>query len=415
MELGYRPDQSTRRPRTAERDAATEALRDAFAAGRLTLEEFRDRVGAVLAAESLREVEQATDGVLTRPLVGDAQPVSTVVAVLGSRARTGPWRLPDRLRVFGVLGDVHLDLGSAAYAEEIVEISAWSLLGELDLEVPDGVEVELDGFQLFGTRRLRLAPVHPVPGTPRIRVRARAAFSDILVRSPGGETGLADRFRPRGGAGRRRLIFAAMVFLLVLAYLIWPKGGGDAAPVGAPIVAATPTSAPPPPPVAPPAAPDVVGRRLADARAALADAGFAKVKAVDASGYKRLVLNPQNWIVTAQSPAAGAPAPPSGTATLKVVKPSDHAAGGGRPVARGVLPRVVCMDLQAAEERLRQAGFTNVRSTDGSGQGRIQIIDRNWVVIAESPAAGHRRSAGTRVVLTAVKYGEPTGSSGCRD
>ncbi|HEX6468589.1 MAG TPA: PASTA domain-containing protein [Streptosporangiaceae bacterium] len=414
MEIGYRPDQSTRRPRAAERDAATEALREAFAAGRLTLEEFRDRVGAVLAAESLREVEQATDGVLTRPLIGDARPVSTVVAVLGSRARTGPWRLPDRLRVFGVLGDVHLDLGSAAYAEEIVEISAWSLLGELDLEVPDGVEVELDGFQLFGTRRLRLAPVRPVPGTPRIRVRARAAFSDISVRSPGGEALAADRFRPRGGAGRRRLIFAAMVFLLVLAYLIWPKGGGDTGPVAAPVVAATPT-APPTTPAERLTAPDVVGSRLADAQRALADAGFAKVDAVDASGFKRLVLNPQNWIVKAQSPAAGAPAPPTGAITLKVVKPSDHAASGGGRVTRGVLPDVVCMDLQGAEARLRQAGFTNVRSTDGSGQGRIQIIYRNWIVTAESPAAGHRRAEGTRVVLTTVKYGEPTGSSGCRD
>lgn len=415
MEIGSRPDQSTRRPRAAERDAATEALRDAFAAGRLTLEEFRDRVGAVLSAESLREVEQATAGVLSRPLIGDTDPVSTVVAFLGSRARTGPWRLPDRLRVFGILGDVHLDLGAAGYAEETVEIGVWGLLSEIDLRVPDGVEVELDGFQLFGTRRLRLAPVHPVAGTPRIRVRARAAFSDISVRSPGGEADAADRFRPRGGAGRRRLIFAAMVFLLVVAYLIWPKGGGDTEPVAAPVVAATPTSAPPPPPADALTAPDVVGRRLADAQAALADAGFAKVHAVDASGLARMVLNPQNWVVKAQSPAAGDHAPLTGMITLKVVKPSDHAEGAGGPVARGVVPDVVCMDLQAAEARLREAGFTNVRSTDGSGQARIQIIYRNWVVTAESPAAGHRRSTGTRVVLTTVKYGEPTGSSGCRD
>src|SRR3954447_13117102 len=189
MEIGSRPGQSTRIPRAAERDAATEALREAFAAGRLTLEEFRDRVGVVLAAESVHEMERATAGLLSRPLIGDPRAVSTVVAFLGSRARTGPWRLPDRLRVFGVLGDVHLDLGSAAYAEESVEIDAWSFLGEIDLKVPDGVEVELDGFQLFGTRRLRLAEVRPVPGTPRIRVRARAAFGDISVRSPSGEAG----------------------------------------------------------------------------------------------------------------------------------------------------------------------------------------------------------------------------------
>jgi hypothetical protein len=410
MEIGSRPDQSTRRPRAAERDAATEALREAFAAGRLTLEEFRDRVGAVLAAETIDEVERATAGVLGRPLIGDSRAASTLVAFLGHRARTGPWRLPDRLRVLGILGDVHLDLGSAVYAEETVEISAWSLLGEIDLEVPDGVEVEVDGYHLFGTRRIRLAPVRPVPGTPRIRVRARGVLGDLFVRSPGGEADAADRFRAEGGAGHRRLVLAALVFLLVFAYLLWPKGGGDREPAAAP-VAASPshTSA------AALTMPNVVGRRLADAQTTLTDAGFAKVDAVDASGLRRLVLNPRDWIVKAQSPAAGAHSPSTDRATLKVVKPSDRADGAGGSVARGVLPGVVCMDLQAAEDRLRQAGFTNVTSADGSGQGRIQIIDRNWVVTAQSPTAGHRPPADTRVVLTSVKYGEPTGSSGCRD
>jgi hypothetical protein len=412
MEMDSRPGQAPRRPSAAERDAATTALRDAFVGGNLTLDEFRDLVGAVLAAESIDEVEQATAGMSSLPVAGSARVVSTVVAFLGHQSRAGRWRLPGRLRVFGILGDVYLDLGSAVCTQETVDISAWALLGEIDLHVPEGVEVELAGFDLFGSRRLQLAQARPLPGAPHIRIRTRAAFGDVSVRSTGGETGVADRYRVRGGSGRRRLIFAAIVSVLLLTYVLWPNGDGDKEPAAARTVA---TSSAAPSRTSPETltAPDVVGERLADAEETLEAAGFAKVDANDASSDRR-VLNPQNWVVTAQSPAAGAHAPMDSTAMVKVIKPSDQAGADGGAIARGVLPDVVCLDLQVAEDRLQRAGFTNVHSTDGSGQARIQIIDRNWVVTAQSPAAGHRRPAGTRVVLTSVKDGEPTGSSGCR-
>jgi hypothetical protein len=414
MEIESRSGQSTRKPGAAERDAATAALRDAFVGGHLTLDEFRDRVGAVLAAENIDELERATAGMSTPPVAGSARAVSSVVAFLGHQSRAGRWRLPGRLRVFGVLGDVHLDLGSAVCTEETVDISAWALLGEIDLRVPEGVEVELAGFDLFGSRRLQLAQARPLPGTPHIRIRTRAAFGDVSVRSTGAETDATDRYRARGGSGRRRLIFAAIVFVLLLTYLLWPNGDGGKEPASARAVT-TPSAAPSRTSPDMLTAPDVVGKRLSDAQETLETAGFAKVDANDASSEKRIVLNPQNWVVTAQSPAAGVHAPMDSKATVKVIKPSDQAERGGDPAARGVLPDVVCMDLRAAEDRLQQAGFANVRSTDGSGQARIQIIDRNWVVTAQSPAAGRRPPAGTRVILTSVKYGEPTGSSGCRD
>jgi hypothetical protein len=423
MEFESRHGQSARKPSAAERDAAAAALRDAFVGGHLTLEEFRDRVGTVLAAENVDELEQATAGISRGPVAGSVRTVSTMVAFLGHQSRAGRWRLPGRLRVFGILGDVHLDLGSAVCTEETVDISAWALLGEIELQVPEGVEVELAGFDLFGRRRLQLARARPLPGAPHIRIRTRAAFGDVSVRSTGGETAVADGYRARGGSGRRRLIFAAIVFVLLVTFLLWPNGDGGKEPATARGVA-TPSAASSRTSPDTLTAPNVVGKRLADAQETLQAAGFAKVDANDASSAGRIVLNPQNWVVTAQSPLPGVHAPMDSTATLKVIKPSGNAAdqadqaeqagNGGGPVARGVLPDVVCMDLQAAEDRLQQAGFANVRSTDGSGQARMQIIDRNWVVTAQSPPAGRRPPAGTRVVLTSVKHGEPTGSSGCR-
>ena len=87
-----------------------------------------------------------------------------------------------RLRVIGVFGDVYLDLCSAVCTEGVVEIRAWSLLGDLRVRVPDGVEVEASGFGLFGSRDVRLAPEPPLPGTPLVRVRAYSLFGHVSIR-----------------------------------------------------------------------------------------------------------------------------------------------------------------------------------------------------------------------------------------
>lgn len=195
----------------------------------------------------------------------------------------------------------------------------------------------------------------------------------------------------------------------------------SAVPATAEGTTAAPTTAAPTPPSSAPASkvpaaasvavPKVVGQRLDAATAALSAATFNTVTPVDGTGQDRVVLNPNNWVVTAQKPAAGSRVSPSQTITLTVVKPSDSSAGG--TVSTGTVPNVVCKDLQAAQDTLQAAGFYNLGSEDGTGQGRAQLIDRNWVVVAQSARAGSAPSPTTRIVLTAVKYGEPTGNSRC--
>jgi hypothetical protein len=157
----------------------------------------------------------------------------------------------------------------------------------------------------------------------------------------------------------------------------------------------------------------VVGKRLLEARAAFVAAGFVTIDVVDGSGQGRVVVNPENWTVREQFPPARSPASPGARAILTLVKPTDSVSGNSAAVSPGVVPDVLCADLQAAQSRLQAAGFTHLRSEDGSGQGRVQIIDRNWIVIAQSTTAGSKPPADTVIVLTVVKYGEPTGASGC--
>jgi hypothetical protein len=159
------------------------------------------------------------------------------------------------------------------------------------------------------------------------------------------------------------------------------------------------------------AVPNVVGQRLSAAERALSRAGYRSVKPVDDTGRNRIVIDPQNWMVDAQTPAAGADVATGTTITLKVRRPSDAATPS---TTLGVVPNVTCMNLQDAQNTLQSAGFFNLASVDGLGEGRQQILDRDWLVTKQSAVAGSRPKLLTRIVLTAVKYGESTGDSGCR-
>ncbi|MBX6390658.1 MAG: hypothetical protein IRZ08_16965 [Frankia sp.] len=69
-----------------------------------------------------------------------------------------------------------------------------------------------------------------------------------------------------------------------------------------------------------------------------------------------------------------------------------------------VVPDVVGNDLQSAQETL----FPPLRSTsiDATGQGRLQMWDRNWVVVRQDPPAGTQVPELTDVKLYVVKEGE---------
>jgi PASTA domain len=157
--------------------------------------------------------------------------------------------------------------------------------------------------------------------------------------------------------------------------------------------------------------PDVVGARLSDAESRLRAAGLSKISPMDDTGRDRTVIDPANWVVDAQSPAAGTRTGGTTTVTLRVRRPSDAATTS---TTLGVVPDVVCMNLQDAQNAMQHSGFFNLGSADGAGQGRMQILDRDWVVITQSVRAGTKPGLTTRIVLTSVKYGEPTGTSGCK-
>jgi len=81
--------------------------------------------------------------------------------------------------------------------------------------------------------------------------------------------------------------------------------------------------------------------------------------------------------------------------------------GGDSPEDR-LMPDVVCMNLQAAQNEIQDQGVFFSRSEDATGASRSQILDRNWVVVRQTPAAGQPIGE-FEAVLYVVKIGESTG------
>jgi hypothetical protein len=162
-----------------ERERALERLRAAAVEGRLTLEELADRSEAAGRAVMRRELERLVAD-LPAPLPdgpGAARPVKTV----GGIRRSGAWLVPAESRYRSWLGGVRLDLRQARIGATDVRIHVRTVLGGIELLVPDGVEVEVRARTRLG----RIHQEHAEPagiGAPRIVLTGGSVFGEIRIR-----------------------------------------------------------------------------------------------------------------------------------------------------------------------------------------------------------------------------------------
>lgn len=68
------------------------------------------------------------------------------------------------------------------------------------------------------------------------------------------------------------------------------------------------------------------------------------------------------------------------------------------------VPNVVGKDLQTAQDTMQAAGLWYLTSHDSTGLNRMQILDRNWLVTDQSPAAGSMVEADRLIDLGARKF-----------
>lgn len=191
----------------AQREGAIDALRRAAGDGVIDLEEFGERAGTVYAADHLDEIRsvladlpsadlpvlaQVPDPHETASTMPPSPPprppapsvdAQYVVAVMSGADRSGRWTVKAQVNVVAVMGGCKLDFRHAELSSPVTQINAVSVMGGIEIIVPEGVPVEVDGFVLMGGVDNKTR-AEAAPGRPILRVTAFGVMGGVSVRHP---------------------------------------------------------------------------------------------------------------------------------------------------------------------------------------------------------------------------------------
>ena len=176
-------DDASIRVSDAEREQAVVVLREHLLAGRLTLDEFSERVEAALQARvgsELARVQEDLPAVPSRISRPGRKPARFTTALLGHVARRGPLRLRRWTLATSALGDLDLDLREATIDGPQTAVTVLVALGNADIYVPAGVSVDVSGLTIFGHRR-EWGRDTGRPDAPVVRVRVLGWFGTVDV------------------------------------------------------------------------------------------------------------------------------------------------------------------------------------------------------------------------------------------
>lgn len=172
----------------AEREHSTELLSRAVVEGRLTLEEFSDRVGQAQAARTRDELARLTQDLPAAPPAPGAStelaaPQQRHVAFCSRLVRSGPWELAARSEFRSIFGTITLDLSQARLAGAEVDLEIFNLFGTVTVVVPESVDVSVTGGGMFASQVIEPHAGPPVTGAPRLRINARGPGGTLYVRT----------------------------------------------------------------------------------------------------------------------------------------------------------------------------------------------------------------------------------------
>jgi hypothetical protein len=169
----------------ADREAVVSRLQTAVGEGRIDLDEFGQRAHAAYAAVTRSELD-----LLVADLPAHAPPPAEIVGMrvpeevsstFGDIKLAGASTPPRRVGT--VFGDIRIDLRGLRTGADRIDLHLSTIFGDIDVIVAEGVDAEMQGRTVLGNRKVELAPVQRLPGTPLIVVHAKAVFGDLRLRS----------------------------------------------------------------------------------------------------------------------------------------------------------------------------------------------------------------------------------------
>ncbi len=191
----------------SDRAAVADVLGNAYAEGRLTLDEYQSRLDQVMSSTTYGDLVPV---ILDLPVAPDALPVPVrrdlarteatgvsptyntsaqpgmshnVIAVFGQNERSDDVHLGGKAVVVAVFGQSTLDLTRASFSVQDVQIDMSAVFGEARLVVPSDAVVAVGVVPILGEVKppSSLTPTLKTAQPPRIHVKGVALFGSVTI------------------------------------------------------------------------------------------------------------------------------------------------------------------------------------------------------------------------------------------
>lgn len=180
----------------SEREAVVGKLNQAVGEGRLTLDEFSERLELTYAARTrgdlsplLRDLPAETEGTVPATTGGTAVASGARqggdtrwnISPIGGISQRGRWRVPRHTVSITIIGGMDLDFGEAELAAPEVMLTKVSIIGGVNARVPPGMRVEVSNFAILGGRNVKLSG-SLAPNAPVLHIRSFSIIGGVNVR-----------------------------------------------------------------------------------------------------------------------------------------------------------------------------------------------------------------------------------------
>lgn len=195
---------------TDRRDVVIDRLSAGYADGAFEIEELERRLVRAHAAQSVTDLDvlvtdlaPSTSTALVPSSTALVQAKRTRV-VFGAIERTGPWVVPEHLAARVLFGNLVLDLREARLAAGVTTIDVHVTMGNVEVIVPPGVEVDINASAFLANAEQRVEHV-AAANAPVVRIVGRVRLGNLEVETRRlGETTRDTRRRRRAERRARR-------------------------------------------------------------------------------------------------------------------------------------------------------------------------------------------------------------------
>lgn len=177
-----------------DRERAIAALQEAYAEGRLSIEELRERAAAAHRAVTFGDLDALLadlPAAALPQLAPGPQPVHpgssmenplVLDAGWSSERRDGAWQIPEYLVLRGSAGSVKLNCLAARTEHQVIHVWVDGGLGSVRIVLPDGWAADTTGVKKsLGSVRNRVDGI-PSTGRPTLVISGNAGMGTVVVR-----------------------------------------------------------------------------------------------------------------------------------------------------------------------------------------------------------------------------------------